>query len=205
MKNTVFFLSLVIILSLHTSCEGDSVSPSTPEGIFISAVIDGNKVEYIEGDNGLLTWPGTGGSLGPDSCFSSHSNGVAKHDISSGDIGEGLLIGLENEYKGICGGERDVFENLFALGRREMKDEGRKAGASALYIDPTGVSWYSPDEPSSDNVLEFTKRTYIEFDPGFLRQRMDVEGNFSSWLYNQDGDSLRLEDGKFRLFFVANL
>jgi len=202
MKNTIFFFSLLTTLYLLTSCKQDPVGPDSPDGFFISAMIDGYKVEYIEGDGNLETWPTTGGSIGTDSCWLGYGNGIVEFDFGSGDLAEGLVVGFENEYIGFCPDEADDFVNLFALGTREVKDEGKKASVIVSYIDPAGVDWESPRVASANNVLELTNRTYVDDDPSFLTVRMDIEGTFSSWVYNDDGDSLRIEDGKFRLFFV---
>lgn len=193
MKNTLFLVFLFVSFATISGCKDDAVTPSESYGLnsdpIFTANIDGRIVKFESGksyigiSNSSSIGSGAGGSGGSSFSFgSSFSNLSETHGV---EISKGTILVPEGGFY-----DQEDFKVFFPTGDVEYAENEQGIVISYFYNEV-----YYSTELGSQSGSQFTiaGRRLID---NLGEYEVKFVAGFSCTLYDDEGNSIALADGK---------
>ncbi|MEM6264896.1 MAG: hypothetical protein AAGI38_20460 [Bacteroidota bacterium] len=186
-----------------SGCDTEPVDDGVLSEFYFRAQIDGEERLYEDepsGPEGVGFYSDNPTQvLGNDSCSVSYI--TTFRNLTAGFAG--IYIYFEKYYSGLCENESQAFRLLFREGEKSFQASVNAPGVVLEYVDDGNTVWRSRPDSTNTFLVATSERMSDNANFGFARHK--ITGSTSAWLYAQDGDSLKLENGEFSIYTVANL
>jgi hypothetical protein len=215
-KITVFAFALLVLASLAVSCKKKNNSSSntttntnpTPA----PAPIDINHAPVVEYtvDGTAFTYPASGisGGMSTSASYAASMSGTSKASYGYSFSGStATYFGVEKGTvytPGIGRPDEDAFRAFFVVGNVNYAPGGTGDinGIVVEHRDPSGTMWASNKGSASQSGSVFKIEAIKETDSGY--QDIKVYATFNCKLYDGNGNSKTLTNGKFVGYFENN-
>lgn len=196
MKNLLrISLSIILAATIFSSCKKEDETNNTSEvsssAYYFSATIGGKEISYQSAKSGYISTTG----------YQSSSEGgdvwVGQNlTLTTGDpagTGGATIVKHFGYTEETCDGYKSMFkEKTYSHGSLNHEIEG----ALIFYYDESGKYWASDNGPANNSDFSFTITSHKEVS-GYGTQGVTT-CTFSCTLFDDDGNSITLSNGKMK-------